>query len=375
MGKGTAMTEPVALRKRQWVSLPGGSCDFRMGTNQLDEASIILKGAVGKPRASVLLAQEGEQEDVLETMRRQMTDAGFLVERVSVPQGVPVRDVKAAAALLADLGDAGITADDLVVAVGNTDLLSLASYACAQWCGGVPLVMVPTGMVALLEAPVTPRGIDVGSRERILQVKQGAKHVLFDFGVGVPNEVNEDVLMARVHMVVTAMCDSETSFSKLWDRSEGIVSGDPEVLCEQLQETLKLRGKIVSSTALALRQSISYGEAFARALIRLVGDDLAPSTARAEALRFQARLAAGEGMFEIDDVLAQDELLESLELPILQATVDPDELVAAVRAERFARSNRFLLGLPRKLGRVRLAAVDDELIAEHVAAWCASRAV
>ena len=109
--------------------------------------------------------------------------------------------------------------------------------------------------------------------------------------------------------------------------------------------------------------------------MRLVGEGLAPSTARAEALRFQARLAAGEGLFEVDDVLAQDELLDSLELPMVQASVNPDELVKALRAERFERSNRFLLGLPRKLGRVRLAAVDDELIAEHVAAWCASRAV
>jgi 3-dehydroquinate synthetase len=147
------------------------------------------------------------------------------------------------------------------------------------------------------------------------------------------------------------------------------------VLCEQLQDTMKSRGKILSSTALALRQSITYGEAFAAALVRLVGPGLAPSTARAEALRFQARLACGDGLFSVDDVLAQDELLDRLELPMLQATVDPDELVAAVREERFARSNRFLLGLPRKLGRVRLAAVSDERIAEHVAAWCASRAV
>lgn len=375
MGKGIAMTKPVALRKRQWVSLPGGSCDIRLGNGQLDEAAPILKGAVGRPRVGVLVAAADEREDVLETMRRQMTDAGFLVERVTVAQGIPVRTVNTVGELMEDLGRAGITADDIVVAVGDVDLLSLVSYACAQWCGGVPLVMVPTNMLALLEAPVTPRGIDVGQRERILQVKQSVKHVLFDFAVGMPQTVDEDTLMARVHMVVTAMCDSEASFSKLWDRSEGICAGDPEVLCEQLQETLKLRGKILSSTALALRQSISYGESFARALMRLVGEGLAPSTARAEALRFQARLAAGEGLFEVDDVLAQDELLDSLELPMVQASVNPDELVKALRAERFERSNRFLLGLPRKLGRVRLAAVDDELIAEHVAAWCASRAV
>ena len=368
------MTSDVALKKRQWVSLPGGSCDVRLGTNVLDEASPIFKGAVGRPRLGVLVVQEGCDEDTIELLRRQLRDAGFMVVEASVPAGPTSRTLPSTTQLLGDLAEAGITADDLVVALGDADALSLASYACAQWCASVPLVMVPTSCVGLIEAAITPRGIDVGGREQVLSLRTSTKHVLFDFGVAVHEDDQEDLLLSRVLMVVTAMCDSEGSFSNLWDRAEQICAGDPEVLCAQLQETIKLRGKIISSTALALRQSLVYGQSFARALQRLVGDDLPASTARAEALRFQARLAAGEGMFEVDDVLAQDELLDMLQLPMLHANVDPTQLIEAVRNERFARSNRFLLGLPRKLGRVRLAAVSDELIAEHVAAWCASRA-
>ena len=367
------MSNEGGLRARQWISLPGGSCDARMGTGVLDEASPLLKGAVGRPRVAALTFADGTDADLVELMRRQLTDAGFEVSQTSVPAGSQARTMDSVVALMGFLAEGGITSDDLVVAIGDADVLSLASYVCAQWCGGTPLVTVPINQTALLEAGITPRGIDVGSRERVLTLRPAVKHMLFDMGFALGDTVGEDALMARVLMVVTAMCDSETSFSKLWDRTEAICAGDREILGEQLQETLKLRGKIVSSTAIALRQSLSYGEAFAAALQRLVGD-VAPSTARAEALRFQARLAAGEGHFEVDDVFAQDELLERLELPMLHATVDPQELVAAVREERFARSNRFLLGLPRKLGRVRLAAVTDELLAEHVAAWCATRA-
>lgn len=367
----------TGLRKRQWVSLPGGSCDIRMGTDLLDEAAPVLKGAVGKPRVGMLLVEEGSDEAACELLRRQLTDAGFEVAHATSVGGPQARTLDAVHAMLRSFGEAGLTADDLVLAVGDVDVLSAASYACAQWCGSIPLVMVPLGQTALVEATVTPRGIDVGARSRMLTLRPATKHVFFDMGLALPDtdEPSEDALMARVHMVVTAMCDAEASFSRLWDRTDDICAGDKVVLCEQLQDTMKSRGKILSSTALALRQSITYGEAFAAALVRLVGSGLAPSTARAEALRFQARLACGDGLFSVDDVLAQDELLDRLELPMLQATVDPDELVAAVREERFARSNRFLLGLPRKLGRVRLAAVSDERIAEHVAAWCASRAV
>lgn len=362
-----------ALRKRQWVSLQGGSCDVRIGEAMIEGASPLIKAAVGKPRAGLLLQGQGTSDEACETLRRQMTDAGFSVLEVPVPSGAQARTLPAATELLEAFSSSGITADDVVLALGDADTLSLASYACSQWCAGMPLVMVPTGQTALLEAAITPRGIDVGSRERVLSLKPATKQVIFDTNLAVHETVDEDALMARVLMVVTAMCDSEPSFSRLWDRTEDICAGDLLALCEQLQDTIKLRGKIVSSTALALRQSLAYGEAFARALMRLV-DGLAPSTARAEALRFQARLAAGEGLFEVDDVLAQDELLDSLGLPMVSATVDAQELVRTVREERFSRSNRFLLGLPRKLGRVRLAAVTDERISEHVEAWCASRA-
>ena len=53
--------------------------------------------------------------------------------------------------------------------------------------------------------------------------------------------------------------------------------------------------------------------------------------------------------------------------------IEPGELLAALRAACFERSNRFLLPLPLDFGRVRLTAVDDETLSEHVVAWCESR--
>ena len=360
------------MAARQWVSLPGGSLDVRLGTDVIDNASALLKGSVGRPRIAALASGSDVDAELTERVRRQLTDAGFEVTLVEVVAGPAALTLEASGALFSQFAEMGLTADDLIVAVGDADVCSLASYAATQWCAGTTLVTVPTTQMGLVEAAVSPRPIGVGDSQAVLSVRTGVKHVLFDTDVVFGNVVPEDVLMSRVLMVVTAMCDAEKAFEHLWDHAEGLCAGDVETLCEQLRDTVKTRGKILSSTALALRQSLAYGEAFARALTCLDAS-IAPSTARAEALRFQARLAAGEGMFAVDDVLAQDELLEMLELPMAQVSIAPDALIEAIRQERFKRSNRFLLGLPRKLGRVRLAAVTDELIAEHVAAWCASR--
>ena len=92
-------------------------------------------------------------------------------------------------------------------------------------------------------------------------------------------------------------------------------------------------------------------------------------------MRFAARLSAAQDQLSIDDMFTQDELLERLGPGTVEAPVDPDALLAAMREERYRRTNRFMLALPRSLGRVRLSMVPDDLFAEHVAAWCDSRPV
>ena len=165
------------------------------------------------------------------------------------------------------------------------------------------------------------------------------------------------------------MAENENTFSRLWDCADEIASGEKSVLIEEAVDILKARGRLASSTAIAVRQSLGFGQTFVRALSRLV-----PASERsvllAEALRFSARLSAGMGQLSVDDVLAQDELLETLGLGELAADVEPEAMVDALKSERFLRTNRFLLALPQVIGRVRLSSVPDDLLAEHAGAFC-----
>ena len=43
---------------------------------------------------------------------------------------------------------------------------------------------------------------------------------------------------------------------------------------------------------------------------------------------------------------------------------------SSIKGDQFKRSNRFFVAVPQAIGRVRLASADDELLNEHVSAWC-----
>ena len=75
----------------------------------------------------------------------------------------------------------------------------------------------------------------------------------------------------------------------------------------------------------------------------------------------------------LDLVFAQDALLEEFGLAEVPCDLDADDVLAALRAEELSRSNRFMPALPLDYGRVRLTNVPDDLLHQHLKAWCKAR--
>lgn len=356
---------------RQWITLRGGSMDLRVGTAILGETPRALRTTVGRPHGCALLFEPGAPGEVVETLRQNLSDQGFELSVAELPfTGCDLAAVGALDALLAELG---VTGDDLVVAVGGYGSLSVASFACASWCGGASLAEVPLTPLAALLAGASPRALDLPGLPRMVEQDGSARFCTIDTEVIGSDMTSEPMLRALAAMVQTAMCESDKAFAALWDGADALAAGDADALAAQFQASVKSRGKVVAASSAAVRQSIEYGRTFARALAALVGDAVPLSSVMADGLRFAARLGVALESLPVDDMLAQDELLERLGLGTTCAEVDPTALADGIRAERFARTRRLMLAVPRALGRVRLAVVDDEALAEHVGAWCATR--
>ncbi len=361
-------------RTRQWVTLRGGSMDTRVGFDIIGNVAGDLRSAVGKPHDCAIARGADVPDELVESLRRDFTDKGFLVKVVEIPTGEDSCTLFGVERVLEQLRAADITGDDIVCALGDADELSIVSYACVTWCDGVSLAEIPLDLASAVTAGATPRALDLPGAPYTVTQNGSARFSIFDLGLYDLDLSCESVLLAYANMVGTAMCDSDKAFGRLWDRADELAAGDSDTLEEQLLDTVKSRGKVVSSTSAATRQSMEYGQTFSRALSGLVGPEVPASALLADGMRFAARLSAGQGLISIDDMFTQDELLERLGVGGIECAVDPDEMLAALKAERFLRTNRFMLGIPRNIGRVRLSAIDDELIDEHVRAWCAARA-
>lgn len=379
---------PTPVVRRQSVVMRTGSCDMRVGTGALDQLGNAARIAAGKPARALLVSGSDVPAELAERCRRLLADAGFSVSAASAPAGRSARTLENVTSLYGELSGNGVTSDDPIVAVGDADVISLAIFAGATWHTGCPVVAVATTLDAVADVAVTPRLIDAPGAPNMLVARGNARFMIADPSVFETGELTEGELMGRAAMVAGVVAAGENSFNELAVRASGVIEADEETLVSAILDVTKARARVVSSSALAMRQGILYGQAIGRALERAVAEqdadanrylvDDAPGSARlfAEGLRIAARLAAAKQAPDdklVDFVFTQDGLLDKFGLSEVACVIDPRRLLECLRAEEFSRSNRFMLALPLGFGRVRLTSVPDDMLLEHLGGWCKSR--
>ena len=372
---------PVVVR-RQSLATRMGVCDMRVGVGATAQLGEALRGVVGKPRRVLVAHSADVPADVVEEVRRSLIDTGFEFHQLELAGGRASRNLDEATRAFEALASHGITADDAIVAVGDADLVSALVFVASTWCAGTVLAAVPTTLDGMVDVTVTPRALDVAGADEMLLAKGVARLAVCD-PANLPDAPDDPgTLMGRAVMVAGAVTAGETTFSELAVRADGIVAQDADTLVDEVLDITKSRCRVASSTALAVRQGLLLGMGFARAIGRCLdaaGSQDTPGEGRllAEGLRIAARLAVAHQEKDaealLDLVFAQDALLERFGLAEVPCDLDADDVLAALRAEELSRSNRFMLALPLDFGRVRLTNVPDDLLYQHLKAWCKAR--
>ena len=79
---------------------------------------------------------------------------------------------------------------------------------------------------------------------------------------------------------------------------------------------------------------------------------------------------SAQDKLSLDDMLAIDELLDLMDIGTVICDLDERDLVASFLHQKNLRSRRNMLEIPLAMGRVRLASVENDMLKEHIGAWC-----
>ena len=121
-----------------------------LGTGVLSE----LPALVGPAARTVVVVHPRGLGEVARPVCGVLTGAGYMVHGEEVPAGEAAKTVTVAADLWSRLAGHRLTRSDAIVGVGGGATTDLAGFVAASWLRGVRLVLVPTTLLAMVDAAV-----------------------------------------------------------------------------------------------------------------------------------------------------------------------------------------------------------------------------
>jgi 3-dehydroquinate synthase len=358
--------------RRLNVTIPGGGYDVFLGRGILDDLGEKIRERSRVARCALVT------DDVVGPLLAKRVEAslrgnGFVPFTFQVEHGEASKSWAEAGRLLEGFSDAGLGRDSLVVALGGGVVGDLAGFAAGTYLRGVPVVQVPTTLLAQADSAI------------------GGKT-----GVDLPRGKNLAGVFWQPMLVYADVACLDTLSEREWRsglaevaKSAILAGEDAFAALERDAETLKRRGLGVVSDAVAMaaalkvrvvtgdlhetseRESLNYGHTLAHALERELGyGTVSHGAAVADGMRFAARLAASIGMASEEWASRQERLLDSLGLVRIEVACDPHALLSAMRSDKKVRGGRVRFVLSRAPGLWKVDEVDEETLACELAMWC-----
>ncbi len=113
-----------------------------------------LPGLIGERARTVVVIHATGLDRLAEPACAVLRAAGYTVHAEPVPAGEAAKDISVATALWERLGRHRVGRSDAIVGIGGGAITDLAGFVAATWLRGVPVVLVPTTLLAIVDAAI-----------------------------------------------------------------------------------------------------------------------------------------------------------------------------------------------------------------------------
>lgn len=285
-------------------------------------------------------------------------NSGFQPLLVSLPAGESQKSEATASYLYDQLAEAGADRKTLVVAVGGGVIGDLAGFVAATWNRGLPLLMMPTTLLAMVDSSVGGKvGINHPRGKNLIGAFHQPVGVWIDaaFLCTLPDREYRSGLAEVVKYGV--ILDAEL-FAYLEQHAAAILARDAECIRHIVARSCRLKANVVEQDEreeTGLRAVLNYGHTFAHAFETVGGYGAwLHGEAVSAGMICASRLAERRGLVSADVTERQRRLLQTFALPIAPQRWPVADLLATMRRDKKAVAGRLRFVLPKRLGEVAL---------------------
>jgi 3-dehydroquinate synthase len=253
-------------------------------------------------------------------------------------------------AMLAD----GLGRDSAVVALGGGVVGDLAGFVAATFMRGIPVVQVPTTLLAMIDASVGGKtGVDTPAGKNLVGAFHHPAAVVADPHVlsTLPREqMRAGLAEALKHGVIA----DAAHFEQVLSEGPTLLAGTiDDAVVDLVATSVEIKADVVRRDERegGIRKTLNFGHTLGHAIEALSGYSLLHGEAVAIGMVLESEIAERVGLASPGMSLRVRDAVERLTLPHRKpADQSADEILAATRSDKKARAGAVEYALPSRIG-------------------------
>jgi 3-dehydroquinate synthase len=309
-------------------------------------------------------------------VRDALLTAGLAADLFTFPAGEQHKTRETWAVLTDELLTTGFGRDSTIVAVGGGVVGDLAGFVAATYMRGIPLVHVPTTVVAMVDSAIGGKtGVDAPAGKNLVGSFHEPAGVLVDPEVLATLELRQ--MQAGLAEVLKHGAVRDASYfrevSEALPGLLGIACAGSEKLRRIIARSIQIKVEIVGGDIreAGIRKILNFGHTLGHAVEAASGYSLLHGEAIAVGMVAEASCAERAGVSERGTGESIRRAVVAAGLPAaLPGGVTPAAVLAAARADKKARKGALEYAVPRRIGEMAAAdsgwtvRLPDELVLE-----------
>ena len=366
--------------KKITVSLAGRSYPILIGRKLLPSVGRWVKPLGVGPKV-LIVSNRRVAGLFLRTVRASLARAGFeVVKPYLLPHG-DERDKssRALVRLWTHMAAEKMERSSAVLALGGGVVGDLAGFAASTYMRGIPVVQVPTTLLAQVDAAIGGKAaIDLPSAKNIVGAFHQPCLVVADVDTLAPSGIRE-LRNGFAEVIKYGVIRDPALFRLLERKARGFFSsaskgplGNQELsfLETVVRRSARVKAEIVARDEREIqgeRLILNYGHTFAHGLEAASGYRLPHGEAVAIGMTAAARLARRLGLLAERAEIRQRELLHAVGLPTrLPRSLRPEDVIRPMQLDKKKKRGKLHFILPKKIGRAFVAGRIPQGLARRV---------
>jgi 3-dehydroquinate synthase len=331
-----------------------GGSSIRVGRGLFDQAGAITR-EVAPAHRYALITDSNVGPLYAEKVRNQLEKGS--AEILTIPAGESNKTRESWARLTDQMLAKKFGRDSVVIALGGGVVGDLAGFVAATFMRGIPVIQIPTTLVAMVDAAVGGKtAVDTLAGKNLVGAFHPPAAVLVDpqllatlplreMRAGFAEIVKHGVIADDVYLREVASGASEMLSAAGGSASDRMLS--------LIVRSIEIKADIVSRDEReeGLRKTLNFGHTIGHAVELVSGYSLLHGEAVAIGMALESRLAEQIGVAKAGTAATIVKALQSAGLPTdLPTGFEAEEVIEAMKADKKGKSGKTRFALPLRVG-------------------------